>query len=69
MSLEDITWIGGISLDLGSRVMDGDEAQRIDMLEPRCLAGFMVIVAHTLSKDTINRVFTTQLNVFLRVSS
>nr|XP_045615668.1 dynein axonemal heavy chain 7-like isoform X1 [Procambarus clarkii] len=66
MVLEDITWIGGISLDKGGKPVDSDEPVRTDLLEPRCLAGFIVIAAHTLSTETINRVFTTQLNVFLR---
>lgn len=69
LPLEDITWVGGISLAGKQKKSDGDDDDGpLGELEPRCLASFMVIAAHSLSNDTINRVFTTQLNVFLRVS-
>ncbi|XP_063589657.1 dynein axonemal heavy chain 12-like [Penaeus indicus] len=71
--LEDITWIGGASLHAGRASGGGGgggdgggEERAPDLLHPRCQAGFMAIAAHALSKDTITRVFTTQLNVFLR---
>lgn len=67
LPLEDITWVGGISLAGRKKRSDGDDSGPLGELEPRCLASFMVIAAHSLSSDTINRVFTTQLNVFLRV--
>ncbi|KAK3858557.1 hypothetical protein Pcinc_035261, partial [Petrolisthes cinctipes] len=66
LPLEDITWVGGISLAGRKKGSDGDDNGPLGELEPRCLASFMVIAAHSLSNDTINRVFTTQLNVFLR---
>ncbi|XP_047480638.1 dynein axonemal heavy chain 7-like [Penaeus chinensis] len=71
-ALEDITWIGGASLHAGRASGGGGdsggggEERAPDLLHPRCQAGFMAIAAHALSKDTITRVFTTQLNVFLR---
>lgn len=68
LPLEDIIWVGGISLAGRKKRSDGDDDGPLGELEPRCLASFMVIAAHSLSNDTINRVFTTQLNVFLRVS-
>lgn len=55
--LEGITWIGGVSLKLGSQ------------LEPRCQASHMVVATHPLPHTTLSRIFTTQLNIFLRVCS
>ncbi|KAK8378939.1 hypothetical protein O3P69_009581 [Scylla paramamosain] len=52
--LEGLTWIGGVSLKLGSQ------------LEPRCQASHVVVAAHPLPHATLNRIFTTQLNIFLR---
>ncbi|ROT81735.1 hypothetical protein C7M84_025094 [Penaeus vannamei] len=46
-----------------------EELRAPDLLHPRCQAGFMAIAAHALSRDTIARVFTTQLNVFLRTAT
>lgn len=53
--LEGLTWIGSISLALGGQ------------LEPRCQASHMVVAAHSLPHSTLSRIFTTQLNIFLRV--
>lgn len=54
-ALEGITWFGGVSLKAGGQ------------LEPRCQASHMVVTAHSLPQATLNRIFTTQLNIFLRV--
>ncbi|XP_042868647.1 dynein axonemal heavy chain 12-like [Penaeus japonicus] len=65
--LEDITWVGGASLHTGGVGGGGDGEERTrDLLHPRCQAGFLAIGAHSLSEDSVARVFTTQLNVFLR---
>ncbi|XP_050730386.1 dynein axonemal heavy chain 7-like [Eriocheir sinensis] len=53
-ALEGITWFGGVSLKAGGQ------------LEPRCQASHMVVTAHSLPQATLNRIFTTQLNIFLR---
>lgn len=53
--LEGLTWFGGVSL--------GGSGQ----LEPRCQASHMMVTAHSLPHATLSRIFTTQLNIFLRV--
>ncbi|XP_068243599.1 uncharacterized protein [Palaemon carinicauda] len=75
--LEDIVWFCGASLSQGGKRKEGEgKAGKEDgdgegrgagsIIEPRCQAEFMTIAAPSIADETIAKIFTTQLNVFLR---
>ena len=62
-------WVAGTSLGCPGKLSQGTPTTDKAMLEPRCLTGFMILLAHTLSDDSVNKIFTSQFNTFLRVCS
>ncbi|XP_064087240.1 dynein axonemal heavy chain 3-like [Macrobrachium nipponense] len=76
--LEDIIWFCGASLSQrgkqkrggegkgGKEDEEGDGGGGGSIIEPRCQAEFMAIAAPSIADETISKIFTTQLNVFLR---